>query len=92
VHIASKSILIYSESSTEGHKQYKRWLSMPINAQNVPGGIPSPEAEASAKNILRHVPPSIEQFESRYAEWLATAAEAVWGYLDGPLPGLPEIP
>jgi hypothetical protein len=47
------------------------------NALRVLGGIPTPAAEASAERILRVVPSRIERFEIRYAEWLATGAEAV---------------
>lgn len=56
------------------------------------GGLPSLAEETAAETVLGYVPSRIELFESRYAEWLANGAEAVWGFSDGPLLGLPEIP
>jgi hypothetical protein len=85
-------MLIYAGPNIQTHKEYLRFLKMRKNALHHLGGIPQATVEAKANKILEIVPPRIERFESRYTEWLATGAEAVWGYLDAPLPGLPEMP
>lgn len=81
-------MLIYAGPNIQTHKDYLGHLKMRKNALHILGGTPKATAEARANKTLE----LIKQFESRYAEWLATGAEAVWGYLDAPLPGRPEMP
>jgi len=81
-------MLIYAEPNTQTHKDYLDHLKMRKNALDILGGNPKTTAEAKANKTLEF----IERFEIRYAEWLATGAEAVWGYLDAPLPGRPAMP
>lgn len=81
-------MLIYAGPNSQTHKNYLDHLKMRKNALHILGGTPKESTEAKANKTFE----IIERSESRYAEWLATGAEAVWGYLDAPLPGRPEMP
>jgi hypothetical protein len=85
-------MLIYAGPNIQTHKEYLRNLKMRKNALHKLGGIPKATTETNANIVLEIIPPLIERFKSRYDEWLAMGAEAVWGYLDAPLSGLPEMP
>jgi hypothetical protein len=87
----SNSMLIYAGPNTQTHKEYLQFLKMRESALRILGCIPTPAAEEKAEKILSVVPERIERFESRYAEWLATGTEAVWGFSETPLPGLPDM-
>ena len=74
------------------HADYVLFLGMREKALKGMTRLLTPAEDKAVEWTLEHVPPRIELFESKYAEWLANGAEAVWGFSDGPLPGLPEMP
>lgn len=78
MNIISNSMLIYAGPTIKAHTDYLRLLERRARAGNVEG------AQASAARVLELAAPRIAWFEGKYGEWLATGADAVWGYLDAP--------
>ena len=62
---------------------YLRLLTQRASAQLIQVGNLE-RAQASAVRVLELAAPRIAWFENKYGEWLATGADAVWGYLDAP--------
>ena len=87
VNIASNSMLIDAGPTIKAHGEYLGNLEQRARAQRTLAEKDSLErAHVSATRVLELVPRRINWFESNYGEWLATGAEAVWGYLDASLP------
>lgn len=87
VNIASNSMLINAGPAIKVHGEYLGNLEQRARAQRTLAEKDSLErAHVSATRVLELVPRRINWFESNYGEWLATGAEAVWGYLDASLP------
>jgi hypothetical protein len=85
-------MLICAGPTIKAHRDYVSQLGQRALAQEILDDYSLEEAKASAARVLEPLSRRIDWFESKYGEWLATGAEAVWGYLYAPLPGLPEMP
>jgi hypothetical protein len=78
-------MLIYAGPTIKAHGEYLGNLEQRTRAQRTLAGKYSLErAQVGAARVLELVPSQIDWFESQYGEWLATGADAVWGYLDAP--------
>ena len=82
--IISNSILIYAGPNIKTHTDHLRLLTQRASAQLIQVGNLE-RAQASAARVLELAALQIAWFENNYGEWLATGADAVWGYLDAPL-------
>ena len=67
-------------------------LEAVADAQEYLAGYTEEKGRVLAAKVIKFNSHRIDWFERKYAEWLATGAEAVWGFRDAPLPDLPEMP
>jgi hypothetical protein len=78
MNIISNSMLIYAGPTIKAHTDYLRLLEQRARAGNLEG------AQVSAARVLELAAPRIAWFEGKFGEWLATGADALWGYVDAP--------